>query len=397
MGVKGSPLIGGRLVVVRWFAAVRLAFLALVLVVHEPLVFPVMRGNALADAIGPDRFMTVFVLGTAYSLVLAALAIGRPRLLLRWRRLAAMDLVLLAALVLDTGGASSPLRLVVFALPFLVAFVARPLGTFLWSMAAVVSYYVLILMFYGVWVFQLGGVGGGLARSLYGAALSAALIRVDRAVREHARHVTRAATIMRVATRERRRLADALKDGPVGQLLVASREVEAALAGDRGRLRPALASLELAAEQLRDEIFDLYPHVLDHAGLEGAVSELARRAAARGGFGTSVHIDAAAAGVDDVTVAAVLRELLSRAATHSGATHVDIKVSSTGGPSVMVEVRDDGCGFVRPSADQAARAQQFGLESTGERLQALGGSLDVVRMPASGTRVIARIPIPQAV
>jgi len=44
-----------------------------------------------------------------------------------------------------------------------------------------------------------------------------------------------------------------------------------------------------------------YPHVLDHAGLDGAVSELARRASERGGFRTSVEVQPDAAGLDDAS------------------------------------------------------------------------------------------------
>jgi len=386
----GSPFQDGLLFAVRCFAAIRLAFMPVALVTHETIQRPPLR---------PDAFYLVLGLGTLYALVLVVLALRRPEPLLQWRRLGVLDLALVAALVLYSGASQSPLRFAYVAIPLLVAFVVRPDRAAGWALATLASY--LVISFAIETPIRRGApqATGAEAVAVAFAALtaivlSAVLLRLRETIDEHARRAAAlAAGTVRIEARERRKLADALHDHAVQHLVVASREVTAAVRGEHARLEHADAALRLALEELRGEIFDLYSHVLDHAGLEGAVSELARRAAERGGFRAHVEIDPAAAGIDDVAVVSVLRELLANAAKHAAADRVDIWVSNQAGACVLVEVRDDGCGFEPLTPDQAARARQFGLHAAGERLRALGGSLDVLSVPGSGTSATARIPI----
>jgi two-component system, NarL family, sensor kinase len=390
VSVDRGPLEQSLLLAVRCFAGIRLGFMGVALVTHESL------GR---QPIQPDHFTEILAVGTLYSLTLVGLAIRRPESLLHWRRLGPLDLILLGGLVLYCGGPHSPLRFAYFVIPFLVAFVARPGRAVLWSLATLLSLGLVAVGFAVLGPARAPGVTTAeiaeLAfASLGAAAFSAVLVRLDDAVREHARRASAlAAAIVRVEARERRTLADALHDGAVQQIAAASREVGSALRGDPARLEDARAALDLALDQLRGEIFDLYPHVLDHAGLDGAVAELARRAADRGGFDTRLEIDPAATGIDDVTVMAVLRELLTNAAKHADADEVVVRVSNQSGTHLLVEVNDDGRGFQPPTPEQAVAERQFGLHSSGDRLRALGGSLDVLSAPGTGTRAIARIPI----
>ena len=111
---------------------------------------------------------------------------------------------------------------------------------------------------------------------------------------------------------------------------------------------------------------------------------------------TTVDVDPAAAGIDDATVMSVLRELLANVVKHAGASHVDVWVSNLAGTCLLVGVRDDGRGFDPPSPEQAVQARQFGLHALSARLCALGGSLDVLSVPGSGTDASGRIPISRA-
>ena len=394
MSTAATPLEGGLLFAVRCFAGIRLAFLAVALVASETLDRPTLE---------PSRFDVVLALGTVYALALLVLAARHPEPLLAWRRLGVVDLALVAGLVVYCGGPQSPLRFAYVAIPFLVAFVARPSRVALWSVWTISCYVVICFVLplprdSDVATASVAEAAAIAFAALAAIAFSAVLVRLHRAVSEHAgRALALAMELVRVEDRERRKLADALHDGPVQQIAAALRELAAALDGDSASLDDAHAALEVALEQLRGEIFDLYPHVLDHAGLEGAVGELVSRAARRGDFGTTVEIDPAAPGVDDVTVMAVLRELLANVVKHAGAAHVDIWVSAQGGSCLLVGVRDDGRGFAVPSPEQAVHARQFGLHAAGERLRALGGSLDVLSVPGAGTDAIARIPIARAV
>jgi len=378
---EDSPLEGGLLYAVRWFAAIRLGFMAVA------IVTPVAHG---ADDTGYDA---VCALGTAYALALVAFALWRPEPLLHWHRLGLLDLAFVSMLVFTSGGSGSSLVFAYFAIPFLVAFVARPGQTALWSLATIAS-------FIAVSRPRTASGWGEIAllgfTAIGAVAFSAVLVRLHRLVIEHARRESAlAAAIVRVEEREGRRLADALHDGVAQHIADARRELSSRPVDDAVLAR-AVAALDRALAQLRGKIFDLYPHVLDHAGLEGAVSERARQAAERGGFDIAVEVDPAAVGLDDVTVMAVLRELLENVVKHANATHVDVWVAYPGGSCLYVGVHDDGRGFDPPSPEEAARAHHFGLHSTSDRLSAIGGSLDILSVPGSGARASARIPLRRA-
>ena len=376
---------------VRCFAVLRLAFMGVALVTHESVDRVTFE---------PDRFYVILALGTVYALGLVVLAARRPRPLLAWQRLGAVDLVLLAGLVAYTGGPQSPLRFAYFAIPFLVAFVVRSRGVGLWSLSTIACYLAIYHLLprdpdvEGATTVEAAEL---VFASLVAVAFAAVLVRLHRELSEYAaRGRALAAEIVRVVQRERHKLADELHDGPVQHIAAALRELTAALRGDSARLDEAHAALVVALEQLRGEISDLYPHVLDHAGLEAAVAELAAGAAQRGGFEVTVEVDPAAVGIADVLVMGILRELLENVVKHASAKRVDVWVSNQGGTCLLVGVRDDGCGFVPPTPEAAAEARQFGLHSNSERLRALGGSLDVLSVPGTGTDASARIPIPGA-
>ncbi|MFI6347371.1 GAF domain-containing protein [Streptomyces sp. NPDC050560] len=84
---------------------------------------------------------------------------------------------------------------------------------------------------------------------------------------------------------------------------------------------------------------------------------------------------------------AVLRETLSNAARHSGATSVEITVG-TDGTELRLRVADNGTGF-----DPGA-VRQSGLDNLRRRAADLGGSLTIARGEPTGTRMEWTVPLP---
>jgi signal transduction histidine kinase len=80
-------------------------------------------------------------------------------------------------------------------------------------------------------------------------------------------------------------------------------------------------------------------------------------------------------------------EAIQNAAKYAHATRVEIRLSQSNG-ALSFEVADDGQGF-----DPASRPLGSGLTNIRDRLDALGGSLDVRSTPGSGTTVAGRIPL----
>ena len=96
----------------------------------------------------------------------------------------------------------------------------------------------------------------------------------------------------------------------------------------------------------------------------------------------------------DVAIACfrVAQEALTNVARHAQARHVWIELSQRDGV-VELEVRDDGAGFtVVGTLERAARDGHLGLLGMRERVEILGGHLQVNSQSGQGTRIRISVP-----
>jgi signal transduction histidine kinase len=190
---------------------------------------------------------------------------------------------------------------------------------------------------------------------------------------------------------DRRRVERDLHDGAQTRLV--------ALAVDLGRARQRLeegATTEEAAVLVRDahehakhalaEVRDLargiHPAVLTDRGLDAALSALVARSAVP----ASLHADLPERLPTEIEAAAyfVASEALANVGKHSGATRAAVSAAADE-DELVLEVRDDGAG----GAEVQSGSGLAGLE---ERVEALGGRLDVESPPGGPTCVRAVIP-----
>ncbi len=83
----------------------------------------------------------------------------------------------------------------------------------------------------------------------------------------------------------------------------------------------------------------------------------------------------------------IVQESLSNVARHAAAHTVHVRLATDAG-QVCVEVRDDGRGF-----DTGTHGRGFGLPGLRERVEALGGSLELDSIPGAGCCVRAVVPL----
>jgi signal transduction histidine kinase len=83
----------------------------------------------------------------------------------------------------------------------------------------------------------------------------------------------------------------------------------------------------------------------------------------------------------------VLREILTNARRHSEASNVDVRLRAEGN-ALVTEVIDDGRGF-EPTVAQGG----VGLVGMRERVEELGGEIEVSSRPGEGTQVTIRVPL----
>ena len=87
------------------------------------------------------------------------------------------------------------------------------------------------------------------------------------------------------------------------------------------------------------------------------------------------------------TVYRLVQETLTNTMKHANAERVELTLKAIGG-EVRLSVSDDGSGFL---LDQPAGG--FGLIGMRERVELVGGRLEVESSPGGGTVVRARLPV----
>jgi PAS domain S-box-containing protein len=194
------------------------------------------------------------------------------------------------------------------------------------------------------------------------------------------------ARIVATGDAERRRLERNLHDGAQQRLVALSlllKQCGRRLEGDAlDDLRRAEAELAGALEELRELARGIHPAILTDHGLVAALEMLAGRA--------SIPVDLSAT-LDErlpapVEAAAyyIVSEALTNASKHAGAARVRVDVRLLDGEA-LVEVADDGAG----GADQSRGS---GLRGLADRVDALGGKLELESPLGAGTLLRARLP-----
>lgn len=202
-----------------------------------------------------------------------------------------------------------------------------------------------------------------------------------------------------VAEDERRRWAQELHDGALQSLAAVRITLAAALQGggeDRAAAieRAAEGTVEGLEEQITELsrlINDLRPASLERLGLVEALEALTEESANRGAFEATVEVDLPAALTSDEerAVYRLVQEALNNVVKHAGAEHATVRVRRDDG-AVKVEVRDDGSGF------DPAVGPGRGLIGMRERVEMLGGTIEIDSRPGAGTRVASKLPLRQA-
>jgi signal transduction histidine kinase len=202
------------------------------------------------------------------------------------------------------------------------------------------------------------------------------------------------ARIVTTADQERRRLERDLHDGAQQRLVSLSMQLRAAQAAPAPELAERLdglaAEVKGALEELREIAHGIHPAALAGGGLRPALKTLARRSAVP----VRLRIGVGGRLPEAIESAAyyVVAETLTNAAKHAGATVVDVEVDGEVDGSdglLRIAVRDDG----RGGADFAGGSGLIGLK---DRVEALGGRIELHSPPAAGTTVRIALPLPVA-
>lgn len=371
------------------------------------LVAVIFVSEQLVDArrLADSGLWLVLGFAVAYSVVGIVVAIWVPGSRAMSRVQPGLDVLLLAGLTYTSGGAFSDVRKAFFVIPLAAAFKERPRSTAIWSLVAVAAFTIQAVLAGGqplpsvnTWQRQtldvaLYLVWAGAAATLLALALRRRTAQAEALAESRRRLVTQA---IESVERERTRLAGALHDEPVQNLIAARHDLRRAQrTGDPDSFARCHDALAATIAELREEIFKLHPHVLDHVGLGAAIQQVAERHARDGAVRVTVEIDPHATSAHRQVLFSLGRELIANAARHANATEIRVRLSR-GEDDVTLEVTDDGSGIPKGRVQQALRDGHIGLAEISERVAALSGRLEITTSAEAGTRMRVTLPARRA-
>ena len=194
---------------------------------------------------------------------------------------------------------------------------------------------------------------------------------------------------------ERRRLERNLHDGAQQHLVAIKVKLglaEMLLGKDPARAQQILDQLKSdadeALETLRDLARGIYPPLLADRGLLVALESQARKATVP----VSVEAEAIGRYAQDIEAAAYfcVLEALQNVQKYAQASQVTVRLRGEE-DRITFAVTDDGGGF-----DIASMKRGAGLTNMADRLDALGGELQISSVPGEGTTIAGSIEVPVA-
>jgi signal transduction histidine kinase len=198
------------------------------------------------------------------------------------------------------------------------------------------------------------------------------------------------ARVVAAADETRRRIERDLHDGTqqrLASLMLELRAAQAAVPPELGELEGEVLSvtegLAIVFDELREISRGIHPAILSKGGLAPALGALAR------GSGVPVELDLHAVRRlpehIEVAVYYVVSEALTNAAKHAHASVVRVELEA-GDTTLRLAIRDDGVGGADP-------AKGSGLVGLCDRIEALGGTLQVTSPAGSGTTLLIETPL----
>ncbi|PYR72888.1 MAG: hypothetical protein DMF86_22130 [Acidobacteria bacterium] len=201
--------------------------------------------------------------------------------------------------------------------------------------------------------------------------------------------------VLNERSRVGRELHDTLEQGLTGialqiEAVAGSFETSPDLA--RQSLEVARQMLRYSLEETRRSVMDLRSQALESQDLAGALSDLVRQMTHGTRAQADVRVEGSPQRLDVSQEHHLLRiglEALTNALKHSGARRIEIVLRFLPDATHLI-VQDDGRGLGYGAEDMPG--SHFGLQGIRERVDKLGGVLEISSAPGAGTRLAVTVP-----
>lgn len=202
--------------------------------------------------------------------------------------------------------------------------------------------------------------------------------------------------VLNERTRVARELHDTVEQGLAGialQLEAVAGSFQTAPEAARQSLDVARQMLRYSLEETRRSVMDLRSQALESRDLAGALESLARQMTVNTRAEAHVRVTGSRHRLDAAEEHHLLRiglEALTNALKHGAATRIDIELRFAPDATKLI-VSDNGQGIEADT--RTSGGAHFGLQGVRERVDKLGGLLDIETAPGAGTTLAVMVPV----
>jgi len=160
------------------------------------------------------------------------------------------------------------------------------------------------------------------------------------------------------------------------------------------RLERVKELLNQAEEQLRRLSHELRPTILDNLGLCPALEFLAQGVSRRTGLSIAVEggTEGRLASSVETALYRLVQEALNNVTRHAQAKCVTVRLQRDA-RVIRCTIGDDGVGFDVTSVFARKREQGLGLIGMRERVNSVGGTLQIISAPGGGTTIAVELSL----
>lgn len=209
--------------------------------------------------------------------------------------------------------------------------------------------------------------------------------------------------ITRAQEDERKRVARELHDSTAQNLIALLHRLENLLHSGRmpveeaGQLQTIYEQIRQMLQEIRRFSRDLRPSILDDLGLLQALEWVIDQVKNEYNITTSLKVlensQRRLSNETELLLFRIVQEALRNVGKHAHATRADVTVK-LGQSYITVTVSDDGSGFQIPeNIEELSKRGKLGILGMQERVQLLGGSLDIESQPGKGTTITVSAPV----
>lgn len=205
--------------------------------------------------------------------------------------------------------------------------------------------------------------------------------------------------IVQAQEAERGRLARKMHDGPAQALsnFILQAEIAMRLFDiDQAKAKAELTDIRSTAsntfQKVRDFIFELRPMMLDDLGLVPTITRYLESYKDQTGINvkfTPTGLDQRFESYREIMVFRAIQEILSNISQYSQASQVSIQMDTTA-TGLRLTIEDNGKGL---DVDKVYDQPGVGLKLIKDRVEMLGGTMDIKNISEQGSNILMQLPI----